>query len=100
MAPAFIPGQPYPYALPLAPAPAPASTEATSQPGTVAHESNGMVYYYDSSQLNAGGEGQSSYTAADYTMPQAGGVVGMGGMMTPPMQYYPQPSPAVYYPPQ
>ncbi|KAL8694027.1 MAG: hypothetical protein Q9218_001265 [Villophora microphyllina] len=73
MAPAFIPGQPYPYAIPVAPAPP--TTEATSQPGTVAHESNGMVYYYDSSQLNAGAEGQTSFPGADYTMPQAGGIV-------------------------
>ncbi|KAL9603978.1 MAG: hypothetical protein Q9179_002006 [Wetmoreana sp. 5 TL-2023] len=98
MAPAFVPGQPYPYALPVMPAPP--STEATSQPGTVAHESNGMVYYYDSNQLNAGGEAQAPYPAADYTVAHAGGVVRMGGMMTPPMQYYPQPSPAVYYPAQ
>ncbi|KAL8969882.1 MAG: hypothetical protein Q9183_001782 [Haloplaca sp. 2 TL-2023] len=100
MAPAFIPGQPYPYALPMAPTAPASSTEATSQPGTVAHESNGMVYYYDSSQLNASGEGQAPYTSADYSMGQVGGVVGMGGMMTPPMQYYPQPSSTVYYPTQ
>ncbi|KAI4133098.1 MAG: hypothetical protein LQ338_000363 [Usnochroma carphineum] len=99
MAPAFIPGQPYPYAMPVAPAPPPA-TEPTSQAGTVAHESNGMVYYYDSSQLNSGGDGAASYASSGYTVPQAGGVVGMGGMMTPPLQYYPQPSPAVYYPGQ
>lgn len=98
MAPAFIPGQPYPFSLPVAPAPAP--TETTSQPGTVAHESNGMVYYYDSSQLNAGGDGNPSYPGADYAMPPTGGVVGIGGMMTPPIQFYPQPSPAVFYPPQ
>ncbi|KAI4255259.1 MAG: hypothetical protein LQ352_002667 [Teloschistes flavicans] len=99
MAPAFIPGQPYPYAIPVPSVPP--STETTGQPVTVAHESNGMVYYYDSSQLNASGEGQTSFPSADYTMPQAGGgVVGMGGMITPPVQYYPQASPAVYYPSQ
>ncbi|KAL9589643.1 MAG: hypothetical protein Q9203_001566 [Teloschistes exilis] len=77
MAPAFIPGQPYPYSIPLGPVPP--TTEATSQPVTVAHESNGMVYYYDSSQLNANGEGQTSFAGADYTVPQGGGgVVGMG----------------------
>lgn len=98
MAPAFIPGQPYPYAVPVAPAPP--AAEPTSQAGTVAHESNGMVYYYDSSQLNSSGDGAASYPATSYAMPQAGGVVGMGGMMTPPLQYYPQPSPAVFYPAQ
>ncbi|KAL8732189.1 MAG: hypothetical protein Q9166_002936 [cf. Caloplaca sp. 2 TL-2023] len=98
MAPTFIPGQPYPFTVPVASAPT--TTEATSQPGTVAHESNGMVYYYDSSQLNTGGDGNASYAGADYAMPQASGVMGIGGMMTPPIQFYPQPSPAVYYPPQ
>ncbi|KAL8804707.1 MAG: hypothetical protein Q9182_002399 [Xanthomendoza sp. 2 TL-2023] len=98
MAPAFIPGQPYPFTVPVAPAPL--TTEATAQSGTVAHESNGMVYYYDSSQLNAGGDGNNAYAGADYTVPPSGGVVGIGGMMTPPIQFYPQPSPAVFYPPQ
>ncbi|KAL8820460.1 MAG: hypothetical protein Q9223_001321 [Gallowayella weberi] len=98
MAPAFIPGQPYPFTVPVAPAPL--TTEATAQSGTVAHESNGMVYYYDSSQLNACGDGNNTYTGADYTVPSSGGVVGIGGMMTPPIQFYPQPSPAVFYPPQ
>ncbi|KAL8713915.1 MAG: hypothetical protein Q9220_002061 [cf. Caloplaca sp. 1 TL-2023] len=96
IAPPFVPGQPYPYAVPVAPPP---PTEPTSQPGTVAHESNGMVYYYDSSQLHAGSGNDPPYTGTEFAVPQSGGVVGMGGMMTPPMQYYPQPSPAVYYPP-
>ncbi|KAL8951660.1 MAG: hypothetical protein Q9222_002388 [Ikaeria aurantiellina] len=96
IAPPFVPGQPYPYAMPAAPPP---PTEPTSQPGTVAHESNGMVYYYDSSQLHAGSGNDPPYTGTEFAVPQSGGVVGMGGMMTPPMQYYPQPSTAVYYPP-
>ncbi|CAO1602901.1 hypothetical protein XANCAGTX0491_006498 [Xanthoria calcicola] len=98
MAPAFVPGQPYPFSVPVAPTPL--TTEATAQPGTVAHESNGMVYYYDSSQLNGGVDGSTSYAGPDYAMAPAGGVVGIGGMMTPPIQFYPQPSPAVYYTPQ
>lgn len=97
MAPAFIPGQPYPFTM--SGGPGQATAEPTSQEGTVAHETNGMVYYYDSSQLPSSGEGNAPYGGASYTMPQ-GGVVGMGGMITPPMQYYPQPSPAIYYPPQ
>ena len=102
-APSFVPGQQYPYAIPVAaapPPPPPPPAEPTSQAGTVAHESNGMVYYYDSSQLAAGAESNPQYPPATYAMAQSGGVVGMGGMMTPPVQYYPQPSPAVYYPPQ
>ncbi|KAI4186609.1 MAG: hypothetical protein L6R41_003366 [Letrouitia leprolyta] len=97
MAPAFVPGQPYPYAM--SGAPGQATAEPTSQEGTVAHESNGMVYYYDSSQLPSSSEGNTSYVGAGYTVPP-GGVVGTGEMITPPMQYYPQNSPAIYYPPQ
>ncbi|KAL9000586.1 MAG: hypothetical protein Q9169_000879 [Polycauliona sp. 2 TL-2023] len=97
MAPAFVPGQPYPFPMPVAPAPV--TTEATAQAGTVAHESNGMVYYYNSSQLNGGGDGSTTYDGADFAMAPAGGVVGIGGMMTPPIQFYPQrPSPTVFYP--
>ncbi|KAL8675381.1 MAG: hypothetical protein Q9168_000212 [Polycauliona sp. 1 TL-2023] len=97
MAPAFVPGQPYPFPMPVGPAPV--TTEATAQAGTVAHESNGMVYYYNSSQLGGdGNHGSTTYEGADYAMAPAGGVVGIGGMMTPPIQFYPQPSPAVFYP--
>lgn len=94
--PPFVPGQPYPY--PVAVVHPPPRTEPTTQAGTVAHESNGMVYYYDSAQLAATAEGSSGYPVPGYSVPQAGGVIGMGGMMTPPVQYYPQPSPAGYYP--
>lgn len=95
-APAFIPGQPYHYPMPMMPAPQP-QTEATTQAGMVAHESNGMVYYYDPSQLVAGSENTNPYAATGYAMPPPGGVIGMGGMMTPPVYY---PPPAGYYPPQ
>ena len=95
-APPFVPGQQYPpYPLPLVHQPP--RTEPTTQPGTVAHESNGMVYYDYSSQLATSTEGQSGYPLPSYSVSQAGGVIGMGGMMTPPVQYYPQPSPAGYY---
>lgn len=68
-------------------------------PATVAHESNGMVYYLDPSQLQ---QHQGQGFAPTYTMPSAGGVVGMGGMITPPGgYYYPQaaPGPVFYAPP-
>ena len=94
-APAFVPGQPYHYPMPLAPAPQP-QTEATTQAGMVAHESNGMVYYYDPSQLPPA-ENTQAYVPTAYPMPPPGGVVGMGGMMTPPVYY---PPPGAYYPPQ
>lgn len=97
-APAFVPGQPYPYPIPLAPAPPPPPpTEPTTQAGTVAHESNGMVYYYDSTQLPTPVESTPPYPPAGYAMPPSGGVMGMGGMMTPPIFYAPPPG---YYPPQ
>ena len=73
-APPFVPGQPYPFVIP-----APAPAETTSQPGTVAHESNGMVYYYDSSQLAAPAEEQPAFQPA---FPPS-------GYMMPPSVYYP-----------
>ena len=68
------------------------STEQPPQPGTVAHEAGGTVYYYDTNQM---------YPSASFPVPPpgAGGMVGMGGMMTPPdtAYYYPQPPGGVYY---
>lgn len=90
-APAFVPGQPYQYPMPVAPAPH-QQTEPTTQAGMVAHESNGMVYYYDPSQL---AKNTPPFPQPGYPMPPP--VVGMGGMMTPPIYY---PPPGAYYPPQ
>ncbi|KAI1939904.1 hypothetical protein LOZ66_002337 [Ophidiomyces ophidiicola] len=84
----FVPaGQQAPYSI----APQPASDQS-SQPATVAHESNGTVYYYDASQF-------PNYSGGTYPVAPQGGVVGMGGMLTPPGTYfYSQPSNgAVYY---
>lgn len=92
-APSFVPGQQYHYPIPLAPAPQ-TPTEPTTHAGTVAHESNGMVYYYDSSQLPASAESTSPYPLAEFAMLPPGGVLAMGG----PPGYYPHPT--VYYPPQ
>ena len=95
-APAFVPGQPYHYAIPLTSVPPPPPpAEPTTQAGTVAHESNGMVYYYDSAQLPAPAETTPHYPQAGYAVPPPGGVIGMGGMMTPPIFYAPPPG---YYP--
>jgi len=77
--------------MPVLPAPQ-QQTEATTQAGMVAHESNGMVYYYDPSQL---AENNPPFPHSGYPMPPP--VVGMGGMMTPPTYY---PPPGAYYPPQ
>ncbi|GAM43631.1 hypothetical protein TCE0_060r18595 [Talaromyces pinophilus] len=84
-----------PYMLHAAPPPAPPSApphttgEQAPHAGTVAHEANGTVYFYDAQELY---HPNTAYNAT-------GGVVGMGGMMTPPgtTYYYPQSS-GVYYP--
>ena len=74
-----------------------APTEATTQAGTVAHVSNGMVYYFDSSEVNASADTSQTFLPA-YTMPP--NMDSMGGMVTPPMQFFPQPTAQPYYPPQ
>ena len=75
--------------------PAQSTTAEQAQPSTVAHESGGTVYYYDTNQVPQNGQ---------FGFPPAtpGGVVGMGGMVTPPATtyYYTQPQPNVYYAPQ
>ncbi|KAF2091900.1 hypothetical protein K490DRAFT_70624 [Saccharata proteae CBS 121410] len=73
------------YVMPAVAATVPAQAASSSVPptGMVAHEQNGMVYYYDPSQLYTPVDG---YAQAGYTVP------GMGGMMTPSPDgyYYPQ----------
>lgn len=81
-APAFIPGQQYPFMVPTAPPAMP--QEALTKPGTVAHESNGMVYYYDSSQLPVPTEDPSAYQHMTFAPPTG----------------YMMPQPTMYYPPQ
>lgn len=104
-APSFIPGQQISYIMPaVAPTlPPPPPMEPTTQAGTVAHQSNGMVYYYDSSQLAAtstnSGESNAPYPPASYAIAQPG-VLNVSGIPTPPMHYYPQPTAPIFYPPQ
>lgn len=85
------PGQQVPYMMPGSSVP---TTEQPPQSATVAHEAGGTVYYYDASQMYP-----NSYTMP--VPPGPGGVVGMGGMMTPPgaTYYYPPPATGVYYGP-
>lgn len=88
-------GHPASYLVPVATLPPPAPNDGNVPAGTVAHESNGMVYYYDSSQVPA--NNTAPYNAS-YAGAPVGGVVGMGGMMTPPNHfYYPVANNAVYY---
>ncbi|KAL4894317.1 CASC3/Barentsz eIF4AIII binding-domain-containing protein [Aspergillus ambiguus] len=86
------------YGMPYVVPGAPPSTDQPPQPGTVAHEAGGTVYFYDASQMYP----NSSYGMAGAGGPGPGGVVGMGGMMTPPgaTYYYPPPQAppgGVYY---
>ncbi|KAL2862951.1 uncharacterized protein BJX67DRAFT_276628 [Aspergillus lucknowensis] len=83
----FAAGQNVPYMVPGTHTPA----EPSSQPGTVAHESGGTVYYYDASQM---------YPGPNFGAPPAGGAMGVGGMMTPGTTYYYPQQPGVYYPSQ
>jgi hypothetical protein len=107
MAPVFVP-QPanqQPYMMPAAmPAPPPDSNAtappnaaaqpgATSTGGMVAHEQNGMVYYYDPSQLPPQ---QESFPQQNYQMPVMPGMMGQA----PDGYFYPPPPTAMYYPPQ
>ena len=86
----FVPGQPYPYTVPFVPPPPPPpATEPTSQAGTVAHESNGMVYYYDSSQMPQEGTAAASYPPHGYTAPAPGAAYMVNGVMTPPAPFVP-----------
>lgn len=67
----------------------------------VAQEVNGMVYYYDATQIPAVATFPAYTAPQSYPLQQVGGMVGMGGMMTPSPDgfYYPQaPQGAVYYP--
>ncbi|KAI1758751.1 CASC3/Barentsz eIF4AIII binding-domain-containing protein [Hypoxylon sp. FL1150] len=113
----YYPSAPYPNTLPpsaTAPAFVPGAQQGQSQGETptsqptgqntpnsnlVAQEVNGMVYYYDASQLPPMATYNPYPAPQGYPMP--GGVVGMNGMVTPsPDGYYypPPPQGVVYYP--
>ncbi|KAJ5219826.1 hypothetical protein N7468_009030 [Penicillium chermesinum] len=88
-----VPFNPYGYQQPgnLCHTWSPPSSGEQSAQGTVAHELNGTVYFHPNPSANYGApHGQGP-----------GGVVGMGGMITPPgaTYYYPQPpgGGAVFY---
>ncbi|KOS23402.1 hypothetical protein ESCO_006600 [Escovopsis weberi] len=69
-----------------------------SNPNLVAQEVNGMVYYYDASQLPSV-NAYPPYSASQSYQPS---IMGMGGMVTPSPDgfYYPQPAPGMVYYPQ
>ena len=99
----FVPAQPQQQQPSFSQPPPPPSDNASQAPqNLVAQEGNGMVYYYDAAQIPA----VATFPAyqpppQSFPMQQVGGVVGMGGMMTPSPDgfYYPQqPQGVVYYP--
>lgn len=80
----------------------PADAAQAGAPNLVAQEVNGMVYYYDATQIPAVASFPAYSTPQAYPMQPVGGVVGMGGMMTPSPDgfYYPQGTQGVVYYPQ
>ncbi|KAH7192983.1 CASC3/Barentsz eIF4AIII binding-domain-containing protein [Fusarium flagelliforme] len=100
--PAFVPGQPGPpgsFTPQNQPEQPVMPSNGPPPPGSnlVAQEVNGMVYYYDASQLPPVNN-YSAYSAPQSYQPS---VMGMGGMVTPSPDgfYYPQQaSGMVYYP--
>lgn len=95
----FVPSQPQ-QQQPSFPQPG-QQQDASQAPGLVAQEVNGMVYYYDATQIPAVATFPAYQQSQSYPMQPVGGVVGMGGMMTPSPDgfYYPQqPQSVVYYP--
>jgi hypothetical protein len=104
-APPFVPSQPQQQQQGSFHQPGQQSDNAASQQGVqnlVAQEVNGMVYYYDATQIPAVATFPSYQQPQSYPMQQVGGV--MGGMlpMTPSPDgfYYPQPAQGVVYYPQ
>jgi hypothetical protein len=76
-----------------------AGQASAPNPGMVAQEANGMVYYYDPSQLPPPTATYPPYSAPQGYQP---GVMGMGGMVTPSPDgyFYPQGAPGMVYYPQ
>ncbi|KAI5860204.1 CASC3/Barentsz eIF4AIII binding-domain-containing protein [Durotheca rogersii] len=95
-APAFVPGAQQPQPQGEAPSSQPNGQVAPNS-NLVAQEVNGMVYYYDASQLPPMPTYNPYPAPQGYSMP--GGVVGMNGMVTPSPDgyYYPPPGPNVVY---
>ena len=104
-APQFVPTQAQPQQqqppFPQASQPSDDTSPAGVQ-NLVAQEVNGMVYYYDAAQIPAVATFPAYQQPQSYPMQQVGGVVGMGGMMTPSPDgfYYPQATQGVVYYPQ
>ncbi|KAI9743904.1 MAG: hypothetical protein M1818_002638 [Claussenomyces sp. TS43310] len=78
----------------------PAAAQQSVPANLVAQEVNGMVYYYDATQIPAVATFPAYQAPQPYPIQQVGGVVGMGGMMTPSpdgFYSYPQATQGVVY---
>lgn len=78
------------------------AAQGGAPPNLVAQEVNGMVYYYDAAHIPAVASFPAYAAPQAYPLQPVGGVVGMGGMMTPSPDgfYYPQGTQGVVYYPQ
>ena len=87
-APSFVPGQQFYYPMPMAPAAQPQAPVPGAPIQTVAHESGGMVYYYNPAELAHNADAGAQFPQQGYAPP-----IGMGDMVP----FYPPSN--VYYPP-
>jgi hypothetical protein len=102
-APPFIPSQPQQQVSFQPPSQQPDTTGSPAGvQNLVAQEVNGMVYYYDAAQIPAVATFPAYQQPQSYPIQQFGGVIGMGGMMTPSPDgfYHPQPPQGVVFYPQ
>ena len=88
--PAFVPGQQFFYPMPMASTNQSAAPDQSTPNQTVAHESGGMVYYYNPAEIAQGADNSMPYPPNGYAAP----ALGMGEMVS----YFP--GPTVFYPPQ
>lgn len=100
--PAFYPGQQLGYTQPVPVLQESTAPQQDGPAGIVTQVVNGMTFYYDAAQIPAVAAAPTYQSPQPFPMQQFGGVVGMGGMMTPSPDgfYVPQQPPqgAVYYP--
>lgn len=98
-APVFHPGQQQQASFSQPTQQDPAAAQQNAPANLVAQEVNGMVYYYDATQIPAVATFPAYQAPPSYPMQPVGGVVGMGGMITPSPDgfYYPQPPQNVVY---
>lgn len=92
-APPFVPGQPYFYPMPVGPPPPASGPEQAGPMQTVAHETGGMVYYYNPAEMAQGADATSQFPPSNFP-PAPVGMGDVGPYYGPSTLYYPpQPQP-------